>query len=62
MTAWAFSELGLQRIEGIADVDNFSSQRVLERNGFEREGRLRSYAPREDVGRTDCFIYGLLNG
>lgn len=62
VTAWGFSELGLQRIEGIADVDNLSSQRVLERNGFEREGLLRSYAPREDVGRTDCFIYGLLNG
>ena len=62
VTAWGFSELGLQRIEAITDIDNFPSQRVLERNGFEREGQLRSYAPREDVGRTDCFIYGLLGG
>lgn len=62
VTAWGFSALGLQRIEAITDVDNIASRQVLERNGFEREGQLRSYAAREDVGRTDCFIYGLLNG
>jgi RimJ/RimL family protein N-acetyltransferase len=60
--AWGFSELALERIEAICDVDNAGSRRVLERNGFEREGRMRSYAAREDVGRTDCFMYGLLRG
>jgi RimJ/RimL family protein N-acetyltransferase len=60
--AWGFSELGLERIEATCDVDNLGSQRVLERSGFEREGRLRSYAAREDVGRIDAFMYGLLRG
>jgi RimJ/RimL family protein N-acetyltransferase len=62
LTGWAFSELGLQRVQAITDVDNFASQRLLEAVGFEREGLLRSYAPREDVGRVDAFIYGLLPG
>jgi RimJ/RimL family protein N-acetyltransferase len=59
-TAWGFAEVGLMRIEAFTDVDNFGSQRVLERTGFEREGLLRSYAAREDVGRIDAFVYGLL--
>ena len=39
----AFGELGLHRLEAGTLVDNVASQRVLERNGFERIGLARSY-------------------
>jgi ribosomal-protein-alanine N-acetyltransferase len=39
----AFEELGLHRLEAATLVDNAPSQRVLEKNGFERIGLARSY-------------------
>ena len=39
----AFEELGLHRIEAGTLVDNIPSQRVLEKNGFERIGLARRY-------------------
>ena len=39
----AFGELALHRLEAGTLVDNFGSQRVLEKNGFERIGLARSY-------------------
>jgi [ribosomal protein S5]-alanine N-acetyltransferase len=39
----AFGELGLHRIEAGTLPDNFRSQRVLERNGFERFGLAPNY-------------------
>lgn len=38
---FAFGEAGLHRIEAGTLPDNFSSQRVLEKNGFERFGLAR---------------------
>jgi len=35
---FAFGELGLHRLEAGTLPDNFASQRVLEKNGFERFG------------------------
>jgi RimJ/RimL family protein N-acetyltransferase len=43
LVPWVFRELGLVRVEAVVDVDNHASQRVLERNGFQSEGVLRSY-------------------
>jgi len=40
---FAFGELGLHRIEAGTLVDNYASQRVLEKNGFERIGLARRY-------------------
>jgi ribosomal-protein-alanine N-acetyltransferase len=40
---WAFEEAGLHRLEAGTLVDNHASQRVLERNGFERIGLARRY-------------------
>jgi ribosomal-protein-alanine N-acetyltransferase len=40
---FAFGELGLHRLEAGTLVDNFASQRVLEKNGFERIGLARRY-------------------
>jgi ribosomal-protein-alanine N-acetyltransferase len=43
LVPWVFSTLGLVRVEAVVDVDNHASQRVLQRNGFQSEGVLRSY-------------------
>ena len=39
----AFGELHLHRVEAGTLPDNFASQRVLEKNGFERYGLARSF-------------------
>jgi [ribosomal protein S5]-alanine N-acetyltransferase len=39
----AFEELGLHRLEAATLVENAPSQRVLEKNGFERIGLARRY-------------------
>ncbi len=41
--AYAFGELGLHRVEAATLVDNVASQRVLEKNGFERIGLARRF-------------------
>jgi [ribosomal protein S5]-alanine N-acetyltransferase len=41
--AYAFGELGLHRVEAGTLVDNRASQRVLEKNGFERYGLARRF-------------------
>ena len=40
---YAFGELGLHRVEAATLVDNVRSQRVLEKNGFERIGVARRF-------------------
>ena len=40
---YAFGEVGLHRVEAATLVDNLPSQRVLEKNEFERIGLARSY-------------------
>ena len=41
--AYAFGELDLHRVEASTLVDNLPSQRVLEKNGFERIGLARRF-------------------
>jgi len=40
---YAFGELGLHRLEAATLIDNHASQRVLEKNGFERIGLAPRY-------------------
>jgi len=40
---YSFDQIGLSRIEAITMKENLASQRVLEKNGFKREGTLRNY-------------------
>jgi RimJ/RimL family protein N-acetyltransferase len=42
LTEWAFSELGMLRLELMIGVDNAASKRVAERCGYAFEGVLRS--------------------
>ena len=56
-----FAHTRLERVEARCAVDNEGSQRVLEKVGFEREGRLRSYF-RLHGRRVDNFLYAVLRG
>jgi [ribosomal protein S5]-alanine N-acetyltransferase len=49
----------LERIEARCAVENVGSQRVLEKTGFEREGRLRGYFKLRGR-RMDNYLYSLL--
>lgn len=59
LLAFAFTELGLERIEADTDPRNARSIHVLEREGFQREGYLRErYHVAGEV--QDTALYGLL--
>jgi RimJ/RimL family protein N-acetyltransferase len=62
LAGWAFHELALARLWLQLEPENVASQRVAERCGFVREGRLRSHFEGRDGGRVDVLIYGLLPG
>jgi len=56
----AFGELGLHRIQGETLLDNFASQKVLQRNGFVRIGMAPTYL--KIAGRwQDNILYQLIN-
>jgi RimJ/RimL family protein N-acetyltransferase len=59
---YGFDELGLGRLELIADPDNLPSQRVAEKVGFQREGVLRSHLLHPDGRRRDSVMFSLLPG
>ena len=59
LTAWAFGELGMFRLELLISVDNLASQRVAEHCGYVREGVLRSFHVKQDV-REDTEIWSRL--
>ena len=56
MLGYAFHELGLHRVEAATLVDNLPSQRVLEKNGFERIGLARRFLRINDAWR-DFFLF-----
>ena len=58
---WAFDDLGYERLEIMAHVDNVGSQRVALAAGFSREGVLRSYL-RARGRRTDDVLFAMLPG
>jgi ribosomal-protein-alanine N-acetyltransferase len=59
LTDWAFSQLGLIRVELRISDDNIASLIVAERCGYTREGVLRS-AHTKDGRRTDLSIWSRL--
>jgi len=61
MVAWAIPELGLERVQLMADRRNEASQRVAVACGFRQEGILRSYEDR--LGdRIDYVMFSVLPG
>jgi RimJ/RimL family protein N-acetyltransferase len=59
---YGFEDLGLGRLELVADPDNAASQRVAEKAGFRREGVLRSHLLHPDGRRRDSVMFSLLPG
>ena len=59
LTAWGFETLDLLRLELRIDAENAGSERVAERNGYRREGVLRSKHFKEGI-RTDVGIWSRL--
>lgn len=57
---YAFKTLKLHRIEAGVMVNNFGSQKVLEKNGFIQEGLNRKNVQIDGVWE-DHYIYGYLN-
>lgn len=58
LAAYAFGELGLERLQAEIDPDNHASARVAIRVGFRREGRLRGSTTLAGE-RHDSYVYGL---
>jgi len=61
MSTWAFDRLGAQRLQLMVAVENESSHRVAEKNGYRREGVLRS-AYEVRGARADMVMYSRLPG
>ena len=59
LTGWALTSL--VRVEAWVEPDNAPSRRVLEANGFEREGLLRSFLVL-GTRRVDVLVYSRLRG
>jgi RimJ/RimL family protein N-acetyltransferase/SAM-dependent methyltransferase len=59
---YALDELELDRLELTADVENFASQRVAEKVGFQREGVVRSALRDPEGHRRDSVRFSLLPG
>jgi RimJ/RimL family protein N-acetyltransferase len=58
--AWAFDQLGAQRVELVVDDRNIASRKVAERCGFVLEGVLRNVLrDPEGILRNTC-IYARL--
>lgn len=56
---YGFERMNLQRIEALVEPANISSQKLVEKHGFQREGLLRSYE--FTCGKfDDLYMYSLL--
>jgi RimJ/RimL family protein N-acetyltransferase/8-oxo-dGTP pyrophosphatase MutT (NUDIX family) len=58
LAAYAFTELGLERLQAEVNPNNTGSNRVALRSGFRREGLLRGNTTLGDE-RHDTVVYGL---
>lgn len=54
-----FQDLDVKRIEAYIDPSNLGSRKVLEKNGFVKEGLLKSYVVQKGVVK-DRFLYAFL--
>jgi RimJ/RimL family protein N-acetyltransferase len=51
-----------RRIEGLADIKNIASQRVMERAGMVRDALLRNRVTRPDGNQIDMALYSFTRG
>lgn len=59
---WALGRLSIYRVYATTDVENFASQRVLEKAGMQREGLLRKFIVHPDISAEpgDSYIYAIV--
>ena len=57
ITDYGFRSLGFRRIDGLADVENAASQKLLTTAGFQKEGILRNKLTRDDGRQIDMALF-----
>ncbi|MBC7876130.1 MAG: GNAT family N-acetyltransferase [Anaerolineales bacterium] len=59
---WAFGQQSIYRVYATTDVENFASQRVLEKAGMQREGLLRKYIVHPNISDVprDSYMYAIV--
>jgi hypothetical protein len=57
ITDYGLRSVGFRRIEGLADVDNLQSQKLLTSAGYQKEGILRNKVTRDDGGQIDMALF-----
>lgn len=57
ITDYGFRTLGFRRIDGLADVDNTASQKLLTSAGYQKEGILRNKVTRDDGRQIDMALF-----
>ena len=60
IVGYGFEKMNLNRIYARTIADNYESVRLLERNGFQREGTQRKHSWEDDGTFHDSAIYGML--
>ena len=61
LARWGLTELGLHRVELLADVDNSASQLAAEKAGFVREGVARRSRPDRDGTPRDMAVFSMIS-
>ena len=54
-------EIGFERIEAFANVENIASQKVMQKAGFQFEGILRKYDANRDDSLYDAAMYSIID-
>ena len=57
ITDYGLRTFGFRRIDGLADVDNAASQKLLLSAGYEKEGILRNKVTRDDGRQIDMALF-----
>ena len=57
ITDYGFRSLGFRRIDGLADVENAASQKLLTSAGCQKEGILRNKVTRDDGRQIDMALF-----
>jgi RimJ/RimL family protein N-acetyltransferase len=57
ITDYGFRSLGFRRIDGLVDVENTGSQKLLTSAGFQKEGILRNKVTRDDGRQIDMALF-----
>jgi len=59
LTEYLFTTRNIQRVQATTDIENKAAQRILEKNGFTREGELRKALFRKGEFHN-AYLYGIL--